>query len=112
MRKLVAMAALAVLAVGVPVLAAQTQSAAKPAPEWVKGTLTAWDAAAKTCTVKDEAGKEHSFTWNADTKVEGTPKVGEAVQIKYKADKDGKEWATHIHVGKAVSEEKKPAKKS
>jgi hypothetical protein len=64
-----------------------------------KGTITAWDDATKTMKVKDESGKEMSITWNDQTKVMGTAKVGEMVKVEFKKEKDTM-MATHVIVGK------------
>ena len=101
MKKLLTVAMLTAVSLGVA-LAASTESKepVKPEPHWVSGTITAWDAATKSVNVKDDSGKEMDIAGNADTKVSGTPKVGEVVKVKYKTDKDGKSWATHVFAGK------------
>jgi len=109
MRKFLAFAALAAFVICVPALAAQTKPAEKA--DHAHGTITAWDDASKTFKVKDKSGKESDFSWNDQTKVTGTPKVGEMVSLQYTKDKDGKAWATHITVGKteaAKNTTKKP----
>ncbi len=111
MRKFFTLAMLTAVALGVSLAAStQTQEMAKPEPHWASGTISAWDETAKALKVKEEGGKEIELAWNADTKVHGTPKVGEIVKVKYKNDKDGKAWATHIYAGKDEIEkaDKKP----
>jgi DNA-binding sugar fermentation-stimulating protein len=49
--------------------------------------------------VKTVDGKDMTIYWNDTTKLQGTPKEGEPVQVKT-SDKDGKTWATWVHVGK------------
>jgi len=101
MRKFSTLAMLTAVALGFSLAAStQTQEMAKPEPHWASGTISAWDESAKALKVKEEGGKEMELAWNADTKVRGTPKVGEVVKVKYKSDKDGKGWATHIYAGK------------
>ncbi len=108
LRKLIAFAAAAALVLFLPTLAAAKGT--KKAGPHVSGTIAAWNDAAKELTVKNSAGKEEIFTWNDQTKVVGTPKVGEHVKVAYMKDKDGKMWATEIHVG-APSAHKGPAHK-
>src|SRR5262245_2319539 len=98
MKKFLALAVVAAFAVAVPALAAQTKPAEKA--DHAHGTITAWDDATKTFKVKDKAGKETEYSMNDQTKVTGTPKVGEMVNLQYTKDKDGKAWATHVTVGK------------
>jgi Cu/Ag efflux protein CusF len=62
-------------------------------------TITKIDAAGKSMVVKTADGKDMTIYWNDATKLQGTPKEGEEVHFKA-ADKDGKSWATWIHVGK------------
>ena len=108
MKKLIAFAAAAALVLLLPTLA--SAKGTKKSPPHTSGTIAAWNEATKVVTVKDSAGKEHSFTWNEKTKVTGTPKVGEQVKVVYAKDKDGKMWATEIHVG-APSGQTAPPKK-
>jgi len=87
-------------------------AAEKPAASSVarmSGTITAWDGAAKTVTVKNAAGKQTSFSWNEKTKVSGIAKLGERVTVSYEKDKDGKAWATLIRVDEAPESTKPPA---
>jgi hypothetical protein len=70
------------------------------------GTITVWDGAAKTLTIKDANGKNSSFAWNERTRVRGIAKLGERVTVSYEKDKDGKAWATLI----SVTESKPKAK--
>jgi cobalamin-dependent methionine synthase I len=108
MKKLIAMAVAVILVLGGSTLAS-AHSTHKGAPH-VSGTITAWDDATKQVTVKDSTGKEHSLTWNDQTKVEGAPKVGEHASVTYTKEKDGKMMATHIHVGEKTASTK-PATK-
>ena len=65
----------------------------------MSGTISKVDTAEKLMVVKDTDGKEWSIYWNDSTKVEGGElKEGETVHFKA-IEKDGKMWATRIHVG-------------
>jgi hypothetical protein len=64
-----------------------------------EATISKLDMAAKSMVVKTADGKEMTIYWNDDTKVQGVLKEGETVHVKT-ADKDGKTWATWVHVGK------------
>ncbi len=108
LRKLIAFVAAAAIVLLLPTLAA-AKGTKKVTPH-ASGTITAWNEAAKEITVKNSAGKEETFAWNEKTKVMGTPKVGEHVKVAYMKDKDGKMWATAIHVG-GPSAHKAPSKK-
>jgi hypothetical protein len=69
-------------------------------------TITKVDMAGKSMVVKTADGKDMTIYWNDATKLQGTPKEGETVHFKT-SDKDGKTWATWMHVGKM--EAKAPA---
>jgi len=105
-RKLIAVAGAATLVVLLPTLPAATATP-KPAPH-ASGTISSWDAEAKQATIKDAAGKEISFSWTDETKVTGTPKVGERASVSYTKDKAGKLWANHVAVA-AKTASTKPA---
>ncbi len=123
MNRLIPLAAcaIAVSVAVVPAVAAPDAAAPAPAPapapaakgEIAKGTITKWEDAAKTCTVKLETpvngAAEMTFVWNDKTKLQGAGKVGEMVMVRYAAE-DGKAMARNIMVGKdaiAVWEAKK-----
>ncbi len=108
LRKVIALAAAAALVLLLPTLVA-AKGTKKAAPH-ASGIIAAWNETTKEVTVKRSAGKEEIFAWNDKTKVVGTPKVGEHVNVVYMKDKDGKMRATEIHVG-APSAHKAPAKK-
>jgi hypothetical protein len=58
------------------------------------------DTAAKTMKVRDAAGQETTICWSDSTKIEGgTMKEGETVHVRA-TEKDGKTWASWIHVGR------------
>jgi len=63
-----------------------------------EATITKVDMAGKSMVVKGADGKETTLYWNESTKLQGTPKEGEMVHYKA-ADKDGKSWASWVHVG-------------
>src|SRR6266850_7198310 len=98
MKKFLALAVVAAFVLALPALADTTKKSEKHGM-WAKGTITAWDDATKTVKVKDESGKEMSITWNDQTKVTGTAKVGEMVKVEYKKEKDMM-MATHVIIGK------------
>jgi hypothetical protein len=64
-----------------------------------EATISKLDMAGKSMVVKTADGKEMTLYWNDDTKVQGTLKEGETIHVKT-SDKDGKTWATWVHVGK------------
>lgn len=65
----------------------------------VEGTITKVDNAGKSIVVKTADGTETTVYWNDTTKVQGSLKEGETVHVKT-SEKDGKVWATYVHVGK------------
>jgi hypothetical protein len=65
----------------------------------VEGTISKVDMAGKSFVVKTADGKETTFYWNDTTKLQGSLKEGEMVHLKA-VEKDGKMWATGVHVGK------------
>lgn len=101
MRKLLALAVVTAFVFALPALAGDEQKAEKAMKgSWAKGTISAWDEATKTLKVKEENGKEMTFTMNDKTMVHGQAKVGEMVKLEYMKDKEGKPTATHVYVGK------------
>jgi len=91
--------------IAVPVWAAE-KTAGQPTQE--KGTITAWDGAAKLVTIKSDTGKSKSFAWNEKTKVQGVAKLGEHVTVSYETDEVGKTWATLIRVDPVPAASKAP----
>lgn len=71
-----------------------------------EATITKLDMAGKSMVVKTADGKDMTIYWNEETKVQGTLKEGETVHVKT-ADKDGKTWATYVHVGKMMHKDTK-----
>ena len=57
------------------------------------------ESGAKEVTWLRADGKEMTIYWNESTKVKGELKEGETVHVRT-SDKDGKTWATSVHVGK------------
>lgn len=111
MKKLFALAVAAVLVCGIMAFAGDSQTKMMDKGDRAKGTITAWDEATKTFTIKDKDGKEWTFEWNDKTMVHGAGKVGEMVKLQYTKDADGKMWASHVFVGKEEIEKSKGAKK-
>ena len=72
----------------------------------VEGTITKVDMAGKSLVVKTADGKETTYYWSDTTKVQGTLKEGETVHVTA-AEKDGKMWASALHVGKMAPAPKK-----
>ena len=64
-----------------------------------EATITKLDMTGKSMVVKTADGKDMTIYWNDTTKVQGTLKEGETVHVKT-SEKDGKTWATWVHVGK------------
>ncbi|HEV8232625.1 MAG TPA: hypothetical protein VGQ75_09785 [Thermoanaerobaculia bacterium] len=98
MKKVLTLAALAILTVS---LAAMAADKAKTSGEkTASGTIAKVDTAAKSLTVTDSKGTSWTFQWNDSTRILGGElKEGAAVQVGY-TDGD-KMWATWIRVGEA-----------
>lgn len=98
MKKVFALSLVAVLCIAVVAIAGDDKMAGKKGGA-MSGTITKVDSAAKMMMVKDSAGKETAVYWNADTKMDGGD-AKEGSMVHYKgAEKDGKMWATWVHVG-------------
>jgi hypothetical protein len=64
-----------------------------------EGAITKVDMAAKMMMVKNAAGKETAVYWNDATKVAGD-EIKEGSMVHWSGEvKDGKMWATWVHVG-------------
>jgi len=64
-----------------------------------EATITKLDTAGKSMVVKTSDGKEMTLYWNDATKVSGGElKEGETIHFT-SSEKDGKTWATSVHVG-------------
>ena len=64
-----------------------------------EGTISKMDTAGKMMVVKDSAGKETTVYWNDATKVAGDEMKEGALVHWVGMEKDGKMWATKVHVG-------------
>jgi hypothetical protein len=93
MKKVWTLSLVAVLCLAVAAFAGDEKTGAKP----MEDKITKVDLAAKV-TVNGAAGKETTIYWNDSTKVEGGGlKEGETVHVKA-TQKDGKMWASWVHV--------------
>jgi hypothetical protein len=63
-----------------------------------EATITKLDMASKSMVVKTTGGQEMTIYWNETTQLEGVLKEGEIIHVKT-TEKDGKTWATWVHVG-------------
>jgi len=64
-----------------------------------EGNISKLDTAGKMMMVKDSAGAETAVYWNDTTKVAGE-EMKEGALVHWRgAEKDGKMWATWVHVG-------------
>jgi len=95
MRKFLA---LAVVAVFCAVVALANEPAEKHGKA-MEGTVSKLDMAGKSMVVKFNDGTEKTLYWDDATKVQGTLKEGETIHVRT-SEKDGKTWATWVHVGK------------
>ena len=78
----------------------------KPMGKMNEGTITKIDMAGKMMTVKDSADKETTVYWNDTTKVSGDEMKEDAIVHWAGAEKDGKMWATKVHVGEMKMKKK------
>jgi Domain of unknown function (DUF5666) len=94
MKKGLALSVAAVFCLALAAAADQKREGKK-----VEGTISSVDLTNKTMTIKAADGTETTVYWNDTTKVEGGAlKEGEKVHVKA-MEKDGKMWATYLHVG-------------
>jgi hypothetical protein len=93
MKKALALAVVMVMCAALGLAAAGEHSG-----KATEGTITKVDMAGKSMVVKTADGKDVTIYWNDTTKLQGTPKEGETVHFKA-SEKDGKTWATWVHVG-------------
>ena len=101
MKKVFALSLVAVLCIAVVAVAGDDKMAGKGKMDGksMEGTISKLDTAGKMMMVKDSAGKETAVYWNDSTKVEGG-ELKEGSMVHYKgAAKDGKMWASWVHVG-------------
>ncbi|MEO8190745.1 MAG: hypothetical protein ABI682_10435 [Acidobacteriota bacterium] len=99
MKKVFALSLVAVLCLAVVAVAGDDKMAGKGKGPASEGTISKLDMAGKMMMVKDGAGKETSIYWNDETKVQGG-ELKEGSLVHYRGmEKDGKMWATWVHVG-------------
>jgi len=100
MKKVFALSLVAVLCLAVVAVAGDDKMAGKDkGGAMMEGTISKIDMAGKMMTVKDSAGKETSVYWTDKTKVAGD-ELKEGSLVHWKGmEKDGKMWATWVHVG-------------
>ena len=98
MKKILALSVVAVLC-AVVVLAGDEKMGDKKMGKTNEGTITKMDTAGKMMMVKNAAGQETAVYWNDATKVAGD-EMKEGSMVHWKGEsKDGKMWATWVHVG-------------
>ena len=98
MKKILALSVVAVLC-AVVVLAGDEKMGDKKMDKPNEGTITKLDMAGKMMVVKNSEGKEASIYWNETTKTAGD-EMKEGALVHWKGmEKDGKMWATWVHVG-------------
>jgi hypothetical protein len=98
MKKILALSVVAVLC-AVVVLAGDEKMGDKKMGKTNEGTISKMDMASKMMMVKDSAGKETTVYWNDATKVAGDEMKEGALVHWTGSEKDGKMWATWVHVG-------------
>ena len=102
MRRALALGVAAVLCMAVVALAGDDKMGGdkgKMGGKMMEGTISKVDMAGKMMMVKDADGKESAVYWNDTTKVEGGD-LKEGSKVHYKGEtKDGKMWASWVHVG-------------
>jgi hypothetical protein len=102
MRRVLALSVAALLCIGVVALAGDDKMSggkSKMGGKTMEGTVYRVDMSQKMMTVKGADGAESAVYWNDSTKVEGG-EIKEGMKVHYKGDmKDGKMWASWVHVG-------------
>jgi hypothetical protein len=102
MKRVLALSVAAVLCIAVVALAGDDKMSGgkgKMGSKAMEGTVSKADMAGKMMMVKGADGKESAVYWNDSTKVEGGD-IKEGSKVHYKCDmKDGKMWASWVHVG-------------
>ena len=99
MKKILALSVVAVLCAVVVLAGDEKMGDKKMDGKAMEGTISKMDSAGKMMMVKDSAGKETAVYWNDTTKVAGDP-MKEGAMVHWKGmEKDGKMWATWVHVG-------------
>jgi Cu/Ag efflux protein CusF len=99
MKKILALSVVVALCAIVVLAGDEKMGDKKMGGKAMEGTITKVDSAAKMMTVKDASGKEMAIYWNDSTKVAGD-EMKEGAKVHWKgAEKDGKVWASWVHVG-------------
>jgi len=102
MRRALALGVAAVLCIAVVALAGDDKMGGdkgKMGGKMMEGTISKVDMAGKMMMVKGADGKDSAVYWNDTTKVEGGD-LKEGSKVHYKGEtKDGKMWASWVHVG-------------
>ena len=91
--------ALSVVAALCAIVALAGDEKQKPMGKMNQGVITKMDSAGKMMMVKDATGKETAVYWNDTTKVSGDAMKEGAMVHWAGMEKDGKMWATKVHVG-------------
>lgn len=106
MKKILALSVVAALC-AVVVLAGEEKMGGHKMGKPHEGTITKMDSAGKMMTVKDASGTETTVYWNDSTKVAGD-EMKEGAKVHWTgSEKDGKMWATWVHVGEMPKKAKK-----
>jgi hypothetical protein len=96
MKKILGLSVAAILCIAIVAIAGDDKKMGGKANE---GTIAKLDMAGKMMVVKDSAGKETTVYWNDKTKT-GGEEMKEGALVHWKGtEKDGRMWATWVHVG-------------
>ena len=107
MRKILALSFVAVLVAVVSLAGDEKMGDKKTMGKAHEGEITKLDMAGKMMMVKDSSGKETAVYWNDSTKTAGD-EMKEGAKVHWTGtEKDGKMWATWVHVGEMPKKEKK-----
>jgi hypothetical protein len=99
MKKILALSVVVALCAVVVLAGDEKMGDKKMMGKTMEGTITKMDSAGKMMTVKDATGTEKTVYWNDATKVAGD-EMKEGALVHWKGmEKDGKMWATWVHVG-------------
>ena len=99
MKKILALSVVAVLCAVVVLAGDEKMGDKKMMDKPHEGTITKLDVAGKMMVVKNGEGKEDTIYWNDTTKTAGD-EMKEGALVHWKGmEKDGKMWATWVHVG-------------
>ena len=98
-KKILALSVVAVLCAVVSLAGDEKTGDKKPMGKMNEGTITKLDTAGKMMMVKDATGTEKAVYWSEKTAVSGD-EMKEGSMVHWAgAEKDGKTWATKVHVG-------------